>query len=97
MNESKKMAALKYVLAERISTGDDPDPAQEEQVCITQEAPLSIEVESVETYTLLSTPIDRRAAASRVGSVRLWMPSPAKSAAEAVVKRLKRSGPTRSR
>lgn len=65
MDESnKEMAALKYVLAERIATGGERKPAQEENVCVAREAPLTVDVEGVETYTLLSTPVDRCALAA---------------------------------
>lgn len=64
MDDSEKMAALQYVHAERISTGGAIEPPRKENVCVVREAPLAIDVESVETYTLLSTPIDRRALAA---------------------------------
>lgn len=60
MKESEKMAALQYVQAKRISTGDAARPPQEEDVCVVREEPLTVDVEGVETYTLLCTPTDRR-------------------------------------
>jgi len=52
---------VKYVRANRISTGDTVERPEGEKVCVVQEAPLMIDVEGVETYTLLCTPIDKKA------------------------------------
>ncbi len=54
---------LKHVRAERISTGGTNHPPQQESVCVIKEAPVTIDVEGVETYTILCTPIDRLAMA----------------------------------
>lgn len=55
--------AVRYVLADRISTGDAANQPKEEKVCVVVEVPMTIDVEGVETYTLLCTPTDRRALA----------------------------------
>jgi FdhD protein len=54
--------AVRRVQARRISTAPDAAaPPLEESVCVAVEAPLTIDVEGVETYTLLCTPGDRHA------------------------------------
>ena len=53
--------AVKYVPADRISTEDPASRPEKEKVCIIQEAPLMIDIEGVETYTLLCTPSDKKA------------------------------------
>jgi FdhD protein len=59
MDESRKqLAGVKYVRAERISTGGETKKPQEEQVCVVQETPVNIDVEGIETYTLLCTPVE---------------------------------------
>jgi FdhD protein len=64
MDESEKNAApVTSVGAERISTSDSTEPPVEEQVCVVREAPVQIDVEGVETYTVLCTPADKRAMA----------------------------------
>ncbi len=55
--------AVKYVRAERISTGDDAEQPVEENICVVEEVPVTIDVEGMETYTLLCTPTDIRAMA----------------------------------
>jgi FdhD protein len=60
----KSPEAVRYVLASRISTGDAAGQPEEEKVCIIEEVPVAIDVEGVETYTLLCTPTDRRAMAA---------------------------------
>lgn len=55
--------AVKYVRAERISTGDDAEQPLEENICVVEEVPVTIDVEGMETYTLLCTPTDKRAMA----------------------------------
>jgi FdhD protein len=54
---------LRFVSANRISTGDGPLQPQAEDVCVIVETPLTIDVEGVETYTTLCTPTDRQALA----------------------------------
>jgi len=54
---------LKHVRAERIHTGDQPQPPKQESVCVIKEAPVTIDVEGIETYTILCTPIDKLALA----------------------------------
>ncbi|UCE65819.1 MAG: formate dehydrogenase accessory sulfurtransferase FdhD [Candidatus Zixiibacteriota bacterium] len=64
MDEKEKHPeALKYVRADRISTGDKAKKVEEEEVCVIEEAPLTIEVEGLDSYTLLSAPLDKRALA----------------------------------
>jgi FdhD protein len=62
MDEPKEHPkAVKYLKAERISTADSKEKPKDETVCIAREGPLTIDVEGVETYTLLCTPADREA------------------------------------
>jgi FdhD protein len=64
MDEKEKHPeAVKYVRADRIVTGDKAKRVEEEEVCVIEEAPLTIEVEGVDSYTLLSAPLDKRALA----------------------------------
>jgi FdhD protein len=53
--------AVEYVRADRISTGDAAEQPVKENVCVVEEAAVTIDVEGVETYTLLCTPTDRLA------------------------------------
>jgi FdhD protein len=56
--------AVKYVRADRISTGGRAAAgAEEENVCVVEETAVMIDVEGVETYTLLCTPTDTLAMA----------------------------------
>jgi FdhD protein len=59
----RQARAVKYVRADRISTGDEGAPSEEESVCVVEETAVMIDVEGVETYTLLCTPTDRLAMA----------------------------------
>jgi len=52
---------LKYVRAERIHTGDKTQAPQRESVCVIIEAPITIDIEGVETYTILCTPTEKPA------------------------------------
>jgi FdhD protein len=61
--QDKSPEGLRHVLANRISTGNATDQSREEKICVVEEVPLMIDVEGVETYTLLCTPVDRRALA----------------------------------
>lgn len=61
---NKEMSSMKYVRAERISTADGKKHSREEEVCVVREAPLTIDVEGVETYTLLCIPMDELALAA---------------------------------
>jgi len=54
---------MRQMRVRRISTGDDAKPPVEEDVLVVKEAPVTIDVEGVESYTLLSTPADRLALA----------------------------------
>lgn len=48
------------VRAHRISTADQAASPKEEEVNVVREAPLIVDVEGVERYTLLCTPVDHR-------------------------------------
>ena len=54
---------VRYVEVQRISTGSEETLPLEERVGVIPEAPLSIDVEGAETYTVLCTPTDVRALA----------------------------------
>jgi FdhD protein len=54
---------MRQVRARRISTGGDASQPIEEKILVVREAPITIDVEGVESYTLLSTPADRLALA----------------------------------
>ena len=56
--------AVRCVRADRISTGDAADQPKEDEVYVIEEVPVTIDVEGVEVYTLLCTPVDRRAMAA---------------------------------
>jgi FdhD protein len=53
--------AIRQVQARRISTGDPPAATVEEVVGVVAEVPLTIDVEGVEHFVLLCTPVDRQA------------------------------------
>ncbi len=53
--------ALKYVEADRISTGDAPAPPERQNICVIEETAVTIDVGGVETYTILCTPVDKLA------------------------------------
>jgi FdhD protein len=59
---AKQPQAVKYVRADRVSTGGQAPPTAEE-VCVVEESAVMIDVQGVETYTLLCTPTDRLAMA----------------------------------
>ncbi len=64
MSEPKPpRAALRRVRARRISTEGTTAKAVDEEVAVIAEAPLSIDVDGIESYTLLCTPDDARALA----------------------------------
>jgi FdhD protein len=64
MDKSDKHSrAMRMVRADRISTGDAAKQRIEEDVRVVEEAPVTIDVEGVEAYTILCTPIDKRALA----------------------------------
>lgn len=52
---------MKQLRAKRITTEGNTEESREEDVFVAKEAPITIDVEGVETYTILCTPIDRRA------------------------------------
>ena len=49
------------VPAQRISTAETGGPPVHEDVCVVRETPVKIDVEGVETYTVLCTPADKLA------------------------------------
>jgi FdhD protein len=59
----KHPRATRVVRAERISTEPEPTSPTPEEICVAEEAPVKIDVEGVETYMLLCTPMDRKALA----------------------------------
>lgn len=59
----RRSAAIHTVNARRISTTDPSKPPIEESVNVVVESPLLIDVEGVERYTVLCSPIDSRAMA----------------------------------
>jgi FdhD protein len=58
-----KPATIRQVQARRVATGDGGDPPRDESVGVVIEAPLTIDVDRAESYTLLCTPCDLRALA----------------------------------
>jgi FdhD protein len=54
---------LRFVRAHRVSTDDAETPSTEETVGVVLEAPLTIDVAGVGSYTIMCTPGDRRALA----------------------------------
>jgi FdhD protein len=61
MNDPEKKAApVTSVRAHRISTATAKASPADEDVCVVREAPVVIDVEGIETYTVLCTPADRR-------------------------------------
>ena len=59
----KHPEAVEFVRADRISTGNEAERSEKENVCVVKEAPVTIDIEGVETYTLLCIPTDRLAMA----------------------------------
>jgi len=55
--------AVRYVQADRITTEHAAGHSVAESVCVVEEAAVTIEVEGVETFTILCTPTERRALA----------------------------------
>lgn len=55
--------AVRSVRADRFSTKDAAESATGEEIRVIEEAPLTIDVEGVENFTLLCTPIDGKALA----------------------------------
>jgi FdhD protein len=55
---------IRDVRARRISTTDAAEPDKEEPVSVVLEAPVTIDIQDVGTYTLLCTPDDNRALAT---------------------------------
>lgn len=58
--EDRRRAAIRTVPAQRISTAEPRHAPRDEKVDVVVESPLLIDVEGVEQYTVLCTPIDRR-------------------------------------
>jgi FdhD protein len=63
-DSNKHPEAMRYVRADRISTGDVPTRPKSENVCIIEETAVTIDVESVEAFTILCTPTDKLAMAA---------------------------------
>jgi FdhD protein len=61
--QDKQPEVVKYVEANRISTGDTTERPDDENVCVILEVPVTIDVEGIETYTVLCSPIDIQAMA----------------------------------
>ncbi len=59
INSDKHHDAILTARAHRISTADPTSPAREEDVNVIIETPLLIDVEGIEQYTILCTPIDK--------------------------------------
>jgi FdhD protein len=64
MPDQDRDDAIRKVPARRLSTADAPGPAASETVAVVREAPVTIDVERVESYTLLCTPDDNVALAT---------------------------------
>ncbi len=56
-------ATIRQTEARRVATGDGGEAPRDESVGVVVEAPLTIDVERAESYTLLCTPCDERALA----------------------------------
>jgi FdhD protein len=63
MSTDEEREAVKYVRADRISTGDTPKQPEREEVCVVEETAILIDVEGFESYTVLCTPTDTHAMA----------------------------------
>jgi FdhD protein len=64
MNKSDKHPeAVKYVRADRISKTDSAQRSEKENVCVVQEAALTVDVDGIGSFTLLCTPDEKRALA----------------------------------
>jgi FdhD protein len=59
----KHLKGVRLVVADRISTSGVDENAAEEKTCVVEEAPVTIAVEGLDSYTLLCTPTDMRALA----------------------------------
>jgi len=64
MDPDARRNAIREVSARRLSTTDAPGAARDETVSVVLEAPVTIDVEGVESYTLLCTPDDNVALAT---------------------------------
>jgi FdhD protein len=56
--------AVRFVRADRFSTAGAGDAPAAEHVCVIEEAPVTIDVEGLENYTILCTPSDAEALAA---------------------------------
>lgn len=63
-DDSKRVGSIRDVAARRISTADAAERPVGETVSVVLEAPVTIDVEGVESFTLLCTPDDNRALAT---------------------------------
>jgi FdhD protein len=61
---NKRLEAVRYVRADRISTDDTAKPREEETVAVVEEAAVTIDVDGVDSFTILCTPADKRALAA---------------------------------
>jgi FdhD protein len=64
MNSEDSDPVIREVSARRISTADAAEPAVPETVAVVLEAPVTIDIERIESYTLLCTPDDNLALAT---------------------------------
>ena len=62
-DRGKAPEAVRYVRAERLSTRDASKGPSEERVCVVEETAVTIDVDGVETYTVLCNPTDKLAMA----------------------------------
>jgi FdhD protein len=63
MDGEERTEAVKYVRAERVSTGGKDKGPEPEEVCVVEEAAVLIDVEGFENYNVLCTPTDIQAMA----------------------------------
>jgi FdhD protein len=61
--QRKQSKPVKNVRADRVSVEDASKRPVKEQVCVVREAPVMIDVEGIETYTILCTPAETEALA----------------------------------
>ena len=64
MSRPDNAHAIREVSARRFSTADAAEPAVPETVAVVLEAPVTIDIERIESYTLLCTPDDNLALAT---------------------------------
>jgi FdhD protein len=59
----ESLDTVRFVNADRFSTAGEGNPAKE-NICVIEEAPVVIDVEGLENYTVLCTPADEKALAA---------------------------------